>query len=142
MTSPPRTLEQWRPWFYAAAVYNLLWGSWVILVPTAYFDLIGMTRPNILPIWQVVGMFVILWAPAYWWVARYPDRHAHLVLIAMAGKILGPIGLVVGVATGTLPIAFGLTIVTNDLIWWPAFATYLREVAVQNGGWRRLLSGA
>ena len=142
MTGQSRTLERWRPWFYAAAVYNLLWGGWVILAPTAFFDLIGMTRPNILPIWQVVGMFVLLWAPGYWWVARYPDRHAHLVLIAMAGKILGPVGLVVGVTTGSLPLAFALTIVTNDLVWWPGFATYLREVAAESGGWRRLLSGA
>jgi hypothetical protein len=125
-----------------AALYNLIWGSWVILAPTALFDLIGMTRPNVPALWQVVGMFVLLWAPAYWWVARYPDRHGHLVVLAFAGKVLGPIGFVVGVLSGSLPLAFGLTIVTNDLIWWPAFGSYLRVMAARHGGWRSLLSGA
>jgi hypothetical protein len=28
---------------------------------------------------------------------------------------------------GRLPLAFGLVIVANDLVWWPAFVTYLRR---------------
>jgi hypothetical protein len=135
------SLGRWRPWFYAASVYNLGWGLWVILAPTALFDLIGMTHPNVLPIWQVVGMFVLLWAPAYWWAARNPERHGHLILLALIGKVLGPIGFAVGFASGALPLAFGLTIVTNDLVWWPAFALYLQVVARRHGGWRRFLSG-
>lgn len=139
LAQPPR--HRWRPWFYAAALYNLAWGSWVILAPAAFFDLIGMTRPTVLPIWQVVGMFVLLWAPAYWWAARHPDRHSHLILLAMAGKILGPLGFAVGVLTGSLPFTFGLTILTNDLIWWPAFASYLWWAADRHGGWRSFLVG-
>jgi hypothetical protein len=34
-----------------------------------------------------------------------------------------------------------VTILTNDLIWYPAFVSYLRRAAVERGGWRRLLSG-
>jgi hypothetical protein len=134
-------LRRWQPWFYAATLYNLAWGSWVILMPTAFFDLIGMARPNVLAIWQVVGMFVLLWAPAYWWTARQPDRHGHLILLAMMGKILGPLGFLVGLATGSLPLAFGITIVTNDLIWWPAFGSYLRLMATRHGGWSSFLVG-
>jgi small multidrug resistance pump len=141
MNAGDRNLGAWRPWFYAAAVYNLIWGSWVILAPRAFFDLIGVAPPSILPIWQVVGMFVLLWAPAYWWAARYPERHSDLILIAMAGKILGPIGFAIGLIQGSLPLVFGLTIVTNDLIWWPAFTTYLRRAAMSHGGWLSFLSG-
>jgi hypothetical protein len=62
-------LLRFRPWFYAAALYNLLWGATNVLFPGLFFDLIGMDRPNYLPLWQVVGMFVLVYAPAYWWAA-------------------------------------------------------------------------
>lgn len=136
-----KTFARYRPWFYAAALYNLIWGSVNMLFPFLFFDLIGIARPNYTALWQVVGMFVLVYAPAYWWVARYPDRHHHLILIGLLGKILGPIGFVWSAARGQLPLAFGWTILTNDLLWWPAFFAYLRDSARVHGGWSRLLRG-
>jgi small multidrug resistance pump len=134
-------LTRFRPWFYAAALYNLLWGALNVLFPGLFFDLIGMERPNYLPLWQVVGMFVLVYAPAYYWAGRFPNRHPHLILIGLLGKILGPLGFVWSAATSTLPLAFGLTILTNDLLWWPAFALYLHAAAQQRGGWLAFLRG-
>jgi hypothetical protein len=141
VTAPIAGLGQWRPWFHAAALYNLAWGCWVILAPDSYFRLIGMDPPSPLTFWQVIGMFVLLWAPAYWWASRFPDRFDHLNLLAMIGKILGPIGFIVGVLGGSLPLIFGLTILTNDLIWWPAFGSYLRLMASDHGGWMSFVNG-
>ena len=134
-------LARYRPWFYAAALYNLLWGIVAILFPALFFGLIGMPEPSYPALWQVVGMFVLVYAPAYWWVGRFPTRHRHLILIGLAGKVFGPLGFAWAAATGQLPVAFGLTILTNDLIWWPAFALFLRDAARVSGGWTRLLSG-
>lgn len=134
-------LAAYRPWLFAAAIYNLAWGGINILFPSLYFDLIGIEPPNYAGIWQVVGMFVLVYAPAYWWASRYPARHRHLVVIGMMGKLFGPIGLVWAVATDDLPAAFGWTIITNDLIWWPAFALYLRDASRLCGGWKALLLG-
>ncbi|MGQ0603140.1 MAG: alkyl hydroperoxide reductase [Anaerolineales bacterium] len=132
-------LTRYRPWFYAAAVYNLIWDAVNILFPQLFFDLAGMPRPNYTALWQVVGMFVLVYAPAYWWAARYPERHTHLIVIGLLGKVLGPIGFMWSAFTGQLPLAFGWTILTNDLIWWPAFALYLRDAARERGGLRLLL---
>lgn len=126
-------LSRYRYWFFAAAAYNLAWGALMVLFPTGFFLLVGMPEPNYLALWQVVGMFVLVYAPAYWWAGRYPERHAHLILIGALGKLLGPIGFGWSVATGALPPQFGWTILTNDLIWWPAFFLYLRDVAQQRG---------
>lgn len=134
-------LGRYRPWFYAAALYNLAWGGVNVLFPHLFFALIGMPQPNYAPLWQVVGMFVLSYAPAYWWVARHPGRHRHLIVIGLLGKILGPIGFVWSVSAGQLPLAFGWTILTNDLIWWPAFGLYLRDAARACGGWKALLRG-
>ena len=126
---PPASLERYRVWFYAAAFYNLCWGSVVTVAANSLA-------------WQVVGMFVLVYAPAYWWVARQPERHAHLVAIALLGKILGPLGLLASVAIGRASPNLAWVIVTNDVIWWPAFALYLREAAQLRGGWREFLAGA
>jgi hypothetical protein len=134
-------LSRYRPWFYAAAVYNLAWGSLAVVWPTFLFQLLRISPPGSLAIWQALGMMVLIYAPAYWWVARDPARHRHLVLIATLGKSLGPIGFVWGLHTGVLPLAFGLTIVTNDCLWWPAFVGFLRDAARLSGGWKAFLAG-
>ena len=100
-----------------------------------------MPPPNYLPLWQVVGMFVLVYTPAYWWAARHPARHHHLVLIGLLGKLLGPLGFVWSAALGQLPLAFGWTILANDLLWWPSFSLYLRDAARLHGGWRAMLRG-
>jgi hypothetical protein len=134
-------LKKYRYWFYAAAIYNLLWGTINVLFPNVLFDLIGMQAPEYPPLWQVVGMFVLVYAPAYWWAGRNPEKHPHLILIGLLGKILGPIGFVFSVLTHQLPLAFGLSIIFNDLIWWPSFFMYLRDVAQEQGGLMPLLLG-
>jgi hypothetical protein len=130
-----------RDWFYAAAIYNAVWGLANVAFPSFFFRLIGLAPPSYLPIWQAVGMFVLVYAPAYWWAARYPDRHAHLIVIALLGKLLGPVGFVWSLHSGTLAWSFGWTILTNDLIWWPPFILYLADIAPQHGGWLKLLQG-
>ena len=135
------SLSGYQPWFYAAAAYNLVWGLINILAPGLFFDLLDIERPNYLPIWQVVGMFVLVYAPAYWWVAKYPDRYPQLVVIGFLGKLLGPIGFAWAVLFSDFPFIFGLTILTNDLVWYPAFVGYLRRAAQARGGWLKLLLG-
>lgn len=134
-------LTRYRPWFYAAAIYNLAWGTINILFPSFFFDLINAARPNYPALWQVVGMFVLVYAPAYWWAGRDPARHRHFILIGLLGKILGPLGFVWSVATASLPLVFGLTLLTNDLLWWPSFFLFLRDSAKLSGGWINLLRG-
>lgn len=117
-----------RYWFYAAAFYNLIWGLLNIIFPKIYFQWIGVDIPINLPVWQVVGMFVLVYAPAYWWAGNYPDRHYHLILVGLIGKILGPIGFIWSLMTGQLPLSFGWIILTNDLIWLPAFFLYFKRI--------------
>ena len=134
-------LARYQPWLYAAAIYNLLWGALNVLFPALFFQVVGMAPPSYPPLWQVVGMFVLVYAPAYWWAGRFPTRHRHLIVIGLLGKLLGPLGFVWSAWAGSLPLAFGWTLLTNDLIWWPAFGLYLRDAARQNGGWLKLLMG-
>jgi hypothetical protein len=135
------TLQRYRPWFYAAALYNFVWGALNVLFPTAFFNLIRAPQPNYLPLWQVVGMFVLVYAPGYYWAGRDPVRHRHFILLGLLGKIFGPVGFILSLTTGQLPLAFGLTLLTNDLLWWPAFALYLHQAAQLSGGWLNFIKG-
>lgn len=128
-----------RHWLLAAAAYNLVWGGWLVLAPDSAAAALGLHGPFVA--WQVVGLLVLVWAPGYWWVARNPRRDAHLVAIALLGKTLGPAGFAWAAARGELPLRFGLTIISNDLIWWPAFTVFLRRAASDEGGWRPFLLG-
>lgn len=114
-------MKGYRTLFYLAAVYNFVWGTWVILFPNMLFDWLGMTRPSYPGIWQSVGMIVQVYALGYWLIARNPTRYAPLVWVGLIGKTFGPLGFVFAVLKGDLPLKFGVTIVTNDLIWWIPF---------------------
>jgi hypothetical protein len=129
---PPRDpFRVYRLWFYAAAVYNFVWGTAMVLLPNALFDLLGMPAPNYPGIWQSVGMMVLVYALGYWMIARDPKRYAALVWIGLIGKTFGPIGFLFTALQGGLPWVFGLTILTNDLIWWPAFWSFALRHAIE-----------
>jgi peroxiredoxin len=109
----------------AAGFYNLAWGSWVMLRPADIFTWSG-ADPNPYPqLWQAIGMFVFVWGIGYLIAASDPWRHWPIVLVGLLGRTLGPIGFLIAVSSGALPPAWGWTILTNDLIWWPAFALIL-----------------
>jgi small multidrug resistance pump len=122
-------LDGFRPWLAGAALYNLCWGAGVVLFGNSIA-------------WKVVGMLVLVYAPAYWWASRDPERHAHLVAIGLLGKVLGTLGFAWAATTGRLPLAFGLVILMNDVAWLPAFGAFVRRAAQAHGGWRTFLQGA
>lgn len=114
-------------WLRAAAIYNVTWGIISILFPKRLFRILGTPPPRPTATWQAVGVLVAAYAPAYWWASKDPIGRAPVVAAALLGKTLGPIGFIWALASGKLPRRFGLTIVTNDLIWWPAFAGILSD---------------
>jgi peroxiredoxin len=117
----------------AAAAYNILWGAWVVLFPEAIFRWVGIDPPLYPQIWQCVGMIVGAFGVGYAVAAQAPLRHWPIVLVGLIGKTLGPIGFLQAAGNGQLPWSFGVTIITNDLIWIVPFALILRATFIQ---WR------
>lgn len=110
-----------------AGIYNLVWGAWVVLFPNHLFDLLSMPRPNYIEIWQCVGMIVGVYGIGYIAAALKPLTHWPIVLVGLLGKIFGPIGFAQSLYLGKLPLKFGLTLITNDFIWWIPFFLILKE---------------
>lgn len=110
----------------AAGVYNLAWGAWAVLFPKHFWSLVGMPAPEYLFLWQCIGMIVGVYGVGYWFAAGDVARHWPIVLVGFLGKIFGPIGFVQAhFIDGTVPLRFGWTLITNDLIWWVPFGAML-----------------
>ncbi|HMP15927.1 MAG TPA: AhpC/TSA family protein [Gemmatales bacterium] len=120
----------YRPWMktvlLAAAVYNVVWGSLVVLFPHFWFDVLGVIRPNYPELWQCIGMIVGVYGIGYGIDAFAPLVHWPIVLVGFLGKIFGPLGYLYGVWQGTWPASFGWLNLTNDLIWLIPFFLILR----------------
>ena len=123
---PRATAPQWMSWtLVAAGIYNLTWGTVIVLMPSQPFAWLGMEQPNYPELWQCVGMVVGVYGVGYWIAAYDPARHWPIVLVGWLGKVLGPIGFVNAAMTGALPWSFGLVNVLNDLVWLGPFTAIL-----------------
>lgn len=110
-----------------AAVYNVLWGGWVVLFPHHFFDLVGMEQPLHVMIWQGMGMVIGVYGLGYWWASKNPLMHWPIVVVGFLGKIFGPIGFFFNYAQGNVPFEFFYTLITNDFIWWIPFFLIIRK---------------
>ena len=141
----PEPRRRWYVWsFYAAAIYNTIWGVAVILLPAWTLGQVDIATDAIgLLFWQCIGMFVLVFAVGYWLAARQPERYAGFLLIALLGKIFGPIGFVYGAFyLDALPAKLGLTIVFNDLIWYPIWIPFVWETVIRPSRSARGTTGA
>jgi peroxiredoxin len=109
----------------AATTYNLIWGGLVVLFPNAFFRWTGMELPLYPAVWQCVGMICGVFGVGYAIAASAPLRHWPIVLVGLLGKVFGTIGFLWAASSGQLPWEFGLTIITNDVIWVVPFALIL-----------------
>lgn len=125
-----RSLEEQAPFWMSvvlvlAAVYNVLWGGFAVLAPDLLFTWADMTPPRYPGLWQCIGMIVGVYGVGYFVAAWNPVRHWPIVLVGLLGKLFGPIGFVASILQGPFTVKFGLTILTNDLIWWIPFSLIL-----------------
>ena len=117
-----------------AAIYNVLWGVWVVLKPDHFFKLTGMeplTHPMVL---QGMGMVIGVYGLGYWLASYNPIKHWPIVAVGLLGKIFGPLGFIINYVQGSIPFEFIYTLITNDFIWWVPFFLILKEVHLT--GWK------
>ncbi len=115
----------------SAAVYNIIWGAWVVLFPQHFFLLVGMEPLNHPLVWQGMGMVIGVYGLGYWWASYNPLVHWPIVAVGFLGKIFGPLGFIFNYLTGKVPFEFAYTLITNDLIWWIPFFMILKAVHVE-----------
>ena len=113
--------------FTAAGLYNIVWGPWSIADPQWLFRFAGMPLANYPALFACLGMIVGLYGILYFEVARVPERGWLVAAVALAGKVLGPAGMVALIWSGAWPPSTLLLCLTNDFIWWIPFGLYLHD---------------
>ena len=106
----------------AAGLYNILWGGLVMAWPQQLLAMAGMAPATYPQFLQCIGMAILVFGIAYLAASRDPLRHFPVLLAGLVGRILGPVGFLIGALDGSFPWVAGLTILTNDIIWLPPFA--------------------
>ena len=130
MSNPSDSMPSWVPLLLRfAGIYNLAWGTFVILFPRMPFVCLGIETPNYPSIVQCLGMVIGVYGVGYWIAARDAATHWPIVLVGLLGKLFGPIGFFYTALLGDLPWTMGLTILTNDLAWWLPFSAILVHAA-------------
>ena len=113
--------------FGAAGAYNLAWGAFTVVYPQWLFDLAGMERANHPQVFATLGMVIGLYGVLYLSVAASPEHGWLVAAVGLTGKALGPVGLAYLLLHGTWPPATITICLTNDILWWLPFASYLRD---------------
>lgn len=114
-----------------AAIYNILWGAWVVLFPNHFFDLVGMEPLNHPMVRYGLGMVIGVYGLGYWWASYNPIQHWPIVAVGFLGKIFGPLGFALNYTQGNVPVEFIYTLLTNDFIWWVPFFLILKKVHIE-----------
>lgn len=130
MTTTNNQMPAWIPaTLKLAAIYNLAWGTFVVLFPRLPFAWMGIEPPNYPSIVQCLGMVIGVYGVGYWIAARDAATHWPIILVGLLGKLFGPIGFVYNASQGNLPWVMGATILTNDVAWWLPFSAILIHAA-------------
>lgn len=115
-----------------AGLYNLVWGTSIILAPQWPFWVSGIEPSDDLTAWRGIGMIVGVYGLGYWIAASNPLQHWPIVLVGFLGKVFGPVGFVIAATSGQYPWSLWWLHVLNDVIWWVPFAALLWLAAKWN----------
>jgi hypothetical protein len=133
-------LNRWKPFFWTAAVYNLLAAAVALLAPDfhveQFFAAPAVLEGPVARIYtQAFWVSVLLFGVGYAIVARNPDRNHGILLLAALGKAYVFVAFVRAWLAGsmrTLALLGGI----GDLIFAAGFVWFLWQVDVRRGrGW-------
>jgi len=124
----------------AAAVYNSVWGVFLILRPLAIFDWAGMPAINYPEIVQCGGAFVAICGLGYALAAINPLRHWPIVLVGLTMKLAATVGFGWALWRERLPQELAWVVLANDLIWCAPFAFILFKSYDAAVGRKRVVS--
>lgn len=107
--------------FVLAGLYNLIFGFVSIFYPKLIFEVLNISIPNYLPLWQCIGLITLVFGVGYLFVYSNPYKHWLVVLLGLLLKIGAVLGFLYTQIVGTFPFEFIYLVVLNDLIWIPFF---------------------
>ncbi|HEX8876027.1 MAG TPA: hypothetical protein VF777_04715 [Phycisphaerales bacterium] len=109
----------WMVWVLRlAALYNFGWAVFMVALPHAWWDWLGLVRPNYEFLWPGMGALIGFLGLGYLIASTDPASHRGLVYVGLGTKVLGFVGVLQNVyVMKIMPEAFAAAAIVNDLIW-------------------------
>ncbi|MFZ5829029.1 MAG: hypothetical protein ACOY3P_03035 [Planctomycetota bacterium] len=111
-----------------AGTFNLLAGASMFALYHEGYELLGMSKPElVLPV-QVMGVLVALFGVGYHLVAMNPLLNRNILLLGLLSKAISAAVAYWYVVAGPLGWGFGVVVFFADVIYVPPFAVIYRRL--------------
>jgi hypothetical protein len=118
----------WRPFFLAAALYDIILGAAFFLLHGPLFDALGIALPNNISYIHLTAAFVFTQGLGYWFVYQDPAGNRGIVKVGVVYKLmfsgLAAYYLAIGELLHPIFVLFGVL----DLLFLIGFVLFLRDV--------------
>lgn len=123
-------MPSWVSYFLKfAAIYNVAWGLFLVVLPHASFQWGGLDAPNYPVMLQCLGVVLGVYGIGYWIAASDAATHWPIIFVGLLGKVIWPIVFVCSALQGAVPQSMYPAIFTNDIAWWLPFSAILLHAA-------------
>ncbi|MGE9269407.1 MAG: AhpC/TSA family protein [Verrucomicrobiales bacterium] len=110
-------------------VYHLFFCLWANFSPYLCFSWLGCAQPTHPVMWRGIGLISGAFGIGFLIAARSPVRHWAIVLLGFIKFNLAVVISAIAALQGGLPLAVGLLVIVDDVIWWTPFAMILWAAA-------------
>jgi len=116
-------------WFkavlYVAGIYHIFWGVSVVFFPCFWFDLGSLSHPNYTQLWQILGLYEIVFGFGFLMAASNPLRHWRVVFLGFITKFCVTAGFFYYYLKGEEPAVVFNMILSNHILWLIPFSIIL-----------------
>jgi len=122
-------LKPWMKYLLRfAGCFNLLAGSSMIAFYHEGYEMLAVSKPDlILPV-QVMGILVALFGVGYLLVAANPVENRNILMLGFCSKAISSAVALWYVAAGPLPWWFAVVVFFSDVIYLPPFYVIMRRL--------------
>ena len=115
----------------AAAIYSLLWGFLITLIPKLILQFFDVEIPHALEFWQFFGMITGVAGVGYIIAAQDTGKYWPIVFVGFLGNLMGTFVFAKALALGSLPPVFASLLFTSSAIWLVPFYFILNAAYVE-----------
>ncbi len=101
----------------AAAIYSILWGFIVTLIPKVILEFFGVELPQFLEFWHLFGMLAGVIGIGYYIASYDSGKYWPIVFVGFLGNLMGTFVFAKALITGSLPPFFASLLVLSTAIW-------------------------
>lgn len=122
----------YRVVFVAAGLYNVAFGAVMLAKPELITEPLQLAALHEIAtqyswLWNAIAASILGMSAVYLFAVAQLESARWLIALGLLTKLLPPLCWIAAVVAGVLPTRALLLPLINDVIWWPAFVSFLRR---------------